>query len=96
MRIRATSSLFAGIFAIAGVACGDDDVDPTTFTITIENVSAVYDYPASGVFNTPAGELEAAPIGPGQAYEVELAAAPGSRLTFATMFVMSCCRKRMY
>ncbi len=81
-----SQSLFASVAALSIAACGDD---MTTFTVSIENVSATYDFPASGVFDTPAGQGQAGPIGPGQSYEVEFAAAPGSRLSFATMFVMS-------
>ena len=61
----------------------------TVFKIRIENTSPVYDFPASGVFNTPAGATEPGAIGPGGAYEFSFYAAPGSRLSFTTMFVPS-------
>ena len=83
-----STSLFASLALFTG-ACGDADDPMTTFTISVENVSATYDFPASGAFDTPVGESQPGPIGPGQAYEVQFAAAPGSRLSFATMFVMS-------
>ncbi|MFH1277071.1 MAG: spondin domain-containing protein [Candidatus Eisenbacteria bacterium] len=79
------------------VGCGDDDDnDPMgpggtakTFTVTIANVSEAFDFLGSGAFDTPAGGSSAAPIGPGEAYEFRIAAAPGGRLSFATMFVQS-------
>ena len=46
-------------------------------------------YSGSGVFNTPLGASGPAPIGPGESYEFSFDAAPGSRLSFATMFVHS-------
>ncbi len=61
----------------------------TRFKVTIENISMPKMFPASGVFNTPVGSNSPAPIGPGQAYEFSFHAAPGSRLSFATMFVHS-------
>ena len=74
--------------------CSDDD--PTTppsqaetFTLTIENVSAPADYAVSGVFNTPVGAADPAPIFPGEAYEFTFGANPGDMLSFATMFVQS-------
>tara|TARA_R110002096_G_scaffold16898_3_gene57755 strand:- start:18157 stop:19494 length:1338 start_codon:yes stop_codon:yes gene_type:complete len=72
-------------------ACGDSDTntEPVRFTISVENVSEVHDFPNSGVFNTPVGETSAGPLLPGDAYEFEFAAAPGTRLSFATMFVNS-------
>ena len=41
------------------------------------------------VFNTPVGATDPAPIGPGGAYEFTFDAAPGARLSLATMFVPS-------
>ena len=59
------------------------------FKVRVENVSPVYEYSASGVFNTPKGATEPAPLFPGQMYEFEFHAASGSHLSFATMFVQS-------
>jgi hypothetical protein len=77
---------------IAG--CSDDDsTSPVSrtesFTLTIENVSMAADYPVSGVFNTPVGMEDPAPIFPGQVYEFTFGANPGDKLSFATMFVQS-------
>ncbi len=59
------------------------------FQVTIENVSMAYTYTGSGFFNTPVGAAGPAPIGPGESYEFMFDAAPGSRLSLATMFVHS-------
>ena len=61
----------------------------TTFQVRIENVSEVFAFTTSGIFNTPAGATEPAPIGPGGAYEFKVSATPGAKLSFATMFVPS-------
>lgn len=74
-------------------ACNDstsvEDPMPTTFEVSIENVSVVYDLASSGVFNTPVGSTAPGPLMPGSAYEATFSAAPGSKLFFATMFVQS-------
>ncbi len=78
-------------------ACSDDDDDDnpmtgaesTTFRVNIENVSGGTLFSAGGVFNTPAGDPSPGPLTPGKSYEVTFNAAPGSRLSFATMFVPS-------
>ena len=73
-------------------ACDDDPsepVEPTTFQVTLENMSADYGLIASGAFDTPVGEAAAAPAASGMAYEASFAAGVGHRLFFATMFVQS-------
>ena len=91
------------IKALAGAvilgACDDDDgvappVEPpapaaTTFEVTIENVSASYDFLGSGVFAIPIGAEAPGPIHAGEEYHFDFAAAPGMYLSFATMFVHS-------
>ena len=42
-----------------------------------------------GVVNTPVGQAAPGPIGPGEAYEFAVSAAPGERLSLAMMFVQS-------
>jgi len=59
------------------------------FTARIENVGASFDFIGSGIFNTPVGAGAPGPIGPGASYEVNFDAAPGSKLTFANMFIPS-------
>ncbi len=81
-----------GIMVLFLAACEDkkmDTMENSSFRITIENISETKIYSASGVFNTPVGASAPAPIFPGEAYEVDFSAAPGSRLSFATMFVQS-------
>jgi hypothetical protein len=83
--------LAMALTAGSAVACGDNGEPDTTamFDVVVENVGQVYDFPASGVFNTPVGAGAPAPIGPGEAYEFTFDAAPGTKLSFATMFVHS-------
>ena len=61
---------------------------PATFTVHIENVSD-FTHAASGVFNTPTGATEPGPLLPGNSYEFSFNAAPGDRLSFASMIVQS-------
>lgn len=61
----------------------------TVFTVRIDNVSPAYDFAASGAFTVPVGAEAPGPIGPGGAYEFDFTAAPGSKLSFALMFVPS-------
>ncbi|MEM9024460.1 MAG: spondin domain-containing protein, partial [Bacteroidota bacterium] len=78
-------------------SCGDDDGDepdmvpdsPVTFEVVIDNVTTVSKFLSSGVFNTPSGATEAGPALPGSAYEFSFRAAPGMKLSFATMYVQS-------
>ena len=60
-----------------------------TFHVRIENISEAFPYTSSGVFNTPVGSAGPGPAGPGATYEFSFDAAPGSNLSFATMFVQS-------
>lgn len=62
--------------------------EKAAFTVRIENVSN-FPFAASGVFNTPVGATEPGPLLPGSAYEAAFNAAPGDRLSFASMFVQS-------
>jgi hypothetical protein len=85
--------LTACVAALLVVGCDNDDTmsvpTQTTFEVRVENASMVYDFTASGAFNTPVGGNMPAPIGPGEAYEFSFSAAPGAKLSFATMFVHS-------
>lgn len=72
--------LFSGLLANA---------QPTYFKVQIKNVGQAYQFSQVGVFNTPVGENAPAPIFPGGVYEFDFDAAPGSRLSLATMFVQS-------
>ena len=61
----------------------------TFFKVRIDNVADAFTFQSSGVFNTPVGATDPAPVGPGGAYEFTFDAAPGARLSFATMFIPS-------
>ena len=63
--------------------------DAARFQVTVENVGRVYPFLKSGVFNTPDGAEEPAPIFPGEAYVFSFSAGPGMNLSLATMFVQS-------
>ncbi len=72
------------------------DLAKAEFTVTIENVSTPKPIFESGVFHTPVGKNEPAPLFPGDYYEFEINAGPvvlpndgGTRLSFVTMFVQS-------
>ena len=91
---RFGTTLLAAACAVSMTACDDDEemmapAEAQTFEVMIENVSTVFDFPTSGVFNTPVGETAPGPLFPGGAYEFDVVAPPGSRLSFATMFVQS-------
>lgn len=75
-------------------ACSKDKdptmpAEPTTFEVTVENVSMAYAYPSSGVFSTPIGEAGPGPLFPGGKYEFDFVAPPGASLSLATMMVQS-------
>ncbi len=61
-----------------------EDGDPSTLGNSVDG-----QFKSSGVFNTPVGAVDPAPIGPGEKYEFEIMAVPGDRLSLATMFVES-------
>ena len=92
-----TKSGLLGIALAASVtfgACddGDDVLTPPvarTFRVTLENVAEAYIFPASGLFDTPAGAAAPGPLLPGGVYEFSFSAPPGARLSFATMMVQS-------
>ena len=81
-----------GMTLLLIVACDTTTNEPQIegdFKVTIENIAEAKSYSSSGAFNTPVGASGPAPIFPGEAYEVSFSAAPGSKLSFATMFVQS-------
>lgn len=72
------------------------DAAPTTFQVTLENISKTPPFPSSGKFAVPEGAAMPGPLTPGQSYKFTFEAAPGyparmgkTSLTFATMFVPS-------
>lgn len=62
---------------------------PTQFTVRIENISPVFPFIRSGAFAVPAGADGPGPLPPGQSYRFSFEAPPGTKLSFATMFVQS-------
>jgi hypothetical protein len=64
-------------------------VASTLFIVTIENISPAFDFASSGAFNTPVGADGPGPLLPGSSYAFTFDAPPGSRLSFATMYVQS-------
>lgn len=73
----------------AQVSNGASIVPKTVFTVRVENVSVAFPYIGSGAFNTPEGSSGPGPLLPGSTYVFGFDAAPGARLSFATMFVQS-------
>lgn len=63
-----------------------EDGDPTMLAGILSAKAGIV---SSGAFNTPAGASMPGALLPGQAYEFKIDAVPGSRLSFATMFVAS-------
>ncbi len=82
-RIYLFLSTYLIIFATATFA------QPTFFNVRVENVGQVFPFSQSGTFSIPVDSTNPGPIFPGAAYEFSFDAAPGSHLTFATMFVQS-------
>ncbi|WP_186758695.1 spondin domain-containing protein [Echinicola salinicaeni] len=63
---------------------------PTTnFTVTVENVSMHKMFSSAGVFTTPVGSNSPGPIIPEGAYEFDIKASKGEKLSFVTMFAQS-------
>ena len=78
------------------IACKDDETivetpvaEKAAFTVTVENISGSYDFIHCGAFNTPVGATSPGPLLPGNSYQFDFTAAPGMKLSFATMFVHS-------
>jgi hypothetical protein len=81
------AALCVGLFACSSE--GPDTAAPTTFTVTVESLSVEHPYFVTGSFTTPVGAAQAGPLLPGDSYSVEFHAAPGMRLAFATMVLVS-------
>ena len=86
---KMTLSMMSLIFLVSCDTMNEDPKLEAELMITIENIAATKSYTASGVFNTPVGASAPAPAFPGEAYEATFSAAPGAKLSFATMFVQS-------
>ncbi len=82
-------SLFAFFACTDNTGSTGPDVKSAKFDVTIKIIAPAKYFPSSGVFNTPVGASAPAAIFPGGAYEFTFDAAPGSKLSFATMMVQS-------
>ena len=69
-----------------GLEAQAEDGNPAVLAKSLERQPGVV---SVGVFNTPVGATGPGPAGPGSAFEFSFSAAPGARLTFATMFGQS-------
>ena len=72
--------------ASAGIEAIAEDGSPGALTGALSGLTGVRQ---AVTFDTPVGASGPAPIGPGGAYSVEVEAAPGDRLSFATMYIQS-------
>lgn len=81
--------LFAMLIMTGSLAA--QDASETTFTVRIENVSGenTSTYADVGIVGVPVGATQRGAITPGNAYEFTIRAAPGDRLSFATMYGQS-------
>ena len=75
-----------GSAASAGIEGIAEDGSPAAAVAGLSGVAGVRSVTA---FNTPVGASAPAPIGPGGSYSVEIEAAPGDRLSLATMYIQS-------
>jgi len=91
--MKTTLILSAIVLALVFTGCDKDDEgdmkEASMFKVTIENVMAEKDFLSTGVFNTPVGASEPGGAGPGHSYQFSFDAGPGTKLSFATMFVAS-------
>jgi len=90
--MKTTLILSAIVFTFVFTGCNKEE-DPmlvsSMFKVSIENVMDEKDFLSSGVFNTPVGASEPGGAGPGNMYQFSFEAGPGTKLSFATMFVTS-------
>jgi len=88
-----TTLIFNAIaLALVFTGCDKEDepmLESSMFKVSIENVMDEKDFLSSGVFNTPVGSSEPGGAGPGNMYQFSFEAGPGTKLSFATMYVTS-------
>jgi hypothetical protein len=75
-----------GVAGPVGLEALAEDGDPEILSTTVAAAAVVS---TSGVFNTPVGAAGPGPLLPGGQYRFEVTAAPGDRLSLASMFVQS-------
>ena len=87
------TTLILSAIALALILTGCEEGEPvretSMFKVSIENVMAEKSFLYSGVFNTPVGAMEPGGAGPGNMYQFSFEAGPGTKLSFATMYVKS-------
>ena len=90
--MKTTLILSAIAFTLVFTGCNKEEdpiLETSMFKVSIENVMDEKDFLSSGVFNTPVGASEPGGAGPGNMYQFSFEAGPGTKLSFATMFVTS-------
>jgi len=97
IKIAIMRKLFLPLFFALNLiflGCSNDDNDnpmpgsdneTTNFTVSIENMAAVKAFIGSGVFNTPAGQMDPGAATPGKKYEFTIHAGRKQHLSFVTM-----------
>ena len=75
--------------APATTTTAEEPMDTTRFVIEVTNISDGFIARDAQAFAIPVDAAEPAPALPGEAYATSFSAAPGERLSFATMFVQS-------
>jgi hypothetical protein len=90
--MKTTLILSTIVITLAFYGCdkeGEEMKTSSMFKVSIENVMEEKTFLASGVFNTPVGASEPGGAGPEHAYQFSFDAGPGTKLSFATMYVTS-------
>jgi hypothetical protein len=72
--------------AILKKAMVSDAVPGSSFVVTIENISTVYDFFEAGAQFVPDGEDEPGPAFPGHSFTIQFHAGKGHKLSFASMY----------
>ncbi|MEO0596808.1 MAG: spondin domain-containing protein [Chloroflexota bacterium] len=75
--------------SLAVAVSAQDDPEPVTFTVTIENIATLGLYDNAGAQAIPVDAEEAGPAVPGSAYEFTITPEGGQYLSFVTMFAQS-------
>jgi hypothetical protein len=91
MRRRSILVVLAAALALLVAVPGyaqDGSGEMQRFAVSVDAVSD-FSFHDSGVFSTPVGASGPGPLAPGGAYEWAFRAAPGDKLSFATMLVQS-------
>lgn len=90
--MKTTLILSTIALALAFTGCDNEDEpmkESSMFKVSIENVMETKDFLSSGIFNTPVGAMEPGGAGPGNMYQFTFEAGPGTKLSFASMYVKS-------